>query len=127
MLFLMDGGALRRVSPQGQVTTIVTGLSAHKPPPPEVSERNYHMGLWTDRDGSVFVAVARERLVLRVEADGTTKILARSGPSWSPSGGMFDRDGNLWLLEYNSANAVRARLIDRGGRDRVFSTDSPGR
>jgi hypothetical protein len=126
-LFLMDGGDLRRVSPEGQVTTVITGLSEHQPPPSDVSERNYHMGLWTDKEGSVYIAVARERLVLRVEADGKAKVIARSGASWSPSGGMFDRDGNLWLLEYDSANAVRARRIGRGGRDHVFSTDSPGR
>jgi hypothetical protein len=127
ILFLMDRGDLRRVSPEGRVTTVVTGLSEHKPPPSEVSERNYHMGLWTDKEGSVYVAVARERLVLRVEPDGRTKIIARSGASWSPSGGMFDRDGNLWLLEYNVANAVRARRIDREGHYRGFSADSPGR
>jgi hypothetical protein len=126
-LFLTDGGDLRRVSPEGQVTTVITSPSEHKPPPSEVSELNYHMGLWTDKGGSVYVAVARERLVLRVGADRKTKVIARSSASWSPSGGMFDRDGNLWLLEYNSANAVRARRIDRGGRDRVFSTDSLGR
>jgi hypothetical protein len=126
-LFLMDGGNLRRVSSEGQVTTVITRLSEHKPPPSEVSERNYHMGVWTDKEGSVYVAVARERLVLRVEADGKTNVVARSGASWSPSGGMFDRDGNLWLLEYDTANAVRARRIGRGERDRVFSTDLPGR
>jgi hypothetical protein len=126
-LFLMDGGDLRRVSLEGRVTTIATSLSEHKPPPREVSVRNYHMGLWTDNEGSVFVAVAHERLVLRVGADGKSNVIARSGGSWSPSGGMFDRDGNLWLLEYNSANAVRARRIDRKGRDQVFSTESLGR
>ena len=63
------------------------------------------MGLWTDKEGSVYVAVARERLVLQVRADGDTKVVARSGEPWSPSSGVFDRDGNLWLLEYDSANA----------------------
>ena len=127
VLFLMDGGDLRRVSPEGQVTTVVTSLSERKPPPSGVSERNYHMGLWTDKQGLVYVAVARERLVLRVEADGKTKVVARTGESWSPSGGMFDREGNLWLLEYNSANSVRALRIDREGRERIFSTDLPRR
>jgi hypothetical protein len=126
VLFLMDGGDLRRVAPDGKVTTVVAGLSEHKPPPADVAERNYHMGLWTDKDGSVYVAVARERLVLRVGADGETRVVARSGAPWSPSGGMFDGDGNLWLLEYDAANAVRARRIGRDGRERTFSTHAPG-
>jgi sugar lactone lactonase YvrE len=125
-LFLIDGGDLRRVAPDGKVTTVVTRLSVHKPPPSDVAERNYHMGLWTDRDGSVYVAVSRERLVLRVEPHGKTKVVARSGESWSPSGGMIDSDGNLWLLEYDTANVVRARCIGRDGHERTFSTHAPG-
>lgn len=126
-LFLMDGGDLRRVSPDGKVTTIAAKLSADKTPPAGVSDKNYHMGLWTDAEGRVYVAVARERLVLRVGADGKPEVVARSGESWSPSGGAFDRDRNLWLLEYDSANAVRARRIDREGRERIFPAETPRR
>ncbi len=114
-LFLMDRGDLRRVAPEGKVTTVAAKLSARRPPPDQVSERNYHMGLWTDGEGNVYVAVAMERLVLRVLPDGQMKVVARSGGSWSPSSGMFDREGNLWLLEYDPSNAVRARRIDRKG------------
>jgi sugar lactone lactonase YvrE len=127
VLFLMDGGDLRRVAPDGKVTTVVNRLSGQKPPPAGVGDRNYHMGLWTDKDGSAYVAVARERLVLRVGADGKADVFARSGESWSPSGGMFDSDGNLWLLEYNAANAVRARRIGRDGRERTFEAPATGR
>jgi hypothetical protein len=126
-LFLMDGGDLRRVAPDGKVTTVVTKLTAHKPPPAEVSDRNYHMGIWCDAGGAVYVAVAREGLVLQVQADGQTKVVARSGASWSPSGGTFDRKGNMWLLEFDAANAVRVRRIDRAGRERIFGTDPPRR
>jgi sugar lactone lactonase YvrE len=126
-LFLMDAGDLRRVAPDGKVTTVVATLSEHKPPPADIAERNYHMGIWTDKDGSVYVAVARERLVLRVNADGETKVVARSGESWSPSGGMFDSAGNLWLLEYDAANVVRARRISHDGPERTFSSRKPGR
>jgi hypothetical protein len=126
VLFLMDGGDLRRVAPDGKVSTVVTRLSGRKPPPIDVADRNYHMGLWADEGGSVYVAVARERLVLRVGADGDASVVARSGGSWSPSGGMFDRDGNLWLLEYDKANAVRARRIGRDGGERTFDAHAIG-
>jgi sugar lactone lactonase YvrE len=106
-LYLIDAGNLRRVSPDGKVTTVAARLSAQDPPPTAVSDRHYHMGLWTDAKGSVHVAVAQERLVLQVQADGRTKVVARSSEPWSPSGGLFDRDGNLWLLEYDTAHAVR--------------------
>jgi hypothetical protein len=125
-LFLIDGGDLRRVAPDGRVTTIVTKLSGHTPPPADVVDRNYHMGLWTNKDRSVYVAVARERLVLRVGAEGKAEVVARSGESWSLSGGMFDADGNLWLLEYDAGNAVRARCLGRDGRERTFDTHASG-
>lgn len=123
-LFLMDAGNLRQISPDGKVTTVFAKLSEQKPPPAGVANRHYHMGLWTDREGRVYVAVAAERLVLRVDADGQAKVVARSSEPWSPSGGMFDRDGNLWLLEYGSANSVRARRIDGDGRERIFTADT---
>ena len=119
-LFLMDCANLRRVSTNGQVTTLRTNLSALNPPPANVAERNYHMGIWTDRSGDVYVAVAMEHLVLRVQSDGQTRVAARSPDGWSPSGGMFDRQNNLWLLEYDSRNAVRVRQIRMNQDDQIF-------
>jgi len=78
------------------------------------------MGLWLNTEGSVYVAVARERLVLRVNSDGKTEVVARSVEPWSPSGGMFDREGNLWLLEYDSSNEVRVRRLDRNGKESIY-------
>jgi hypothetical protein len=120
VLFLMDGGDLRRVAPDGKVSTVAVKLSERNPAPVEVSDLNHHMGLWTDDKGSVYVAAARERLVLKARDDGASVVVARSRGDWSPSGGMFDRDGALWLLEYSSTNAVRVRRIARDGSERAF-------
>jgi hypothetical protein len=126
-IFLIDGGDLRRVSPDGRVAMVAAKLSGYKTPPAGVSDKNYHMGLWADADGKAYVAVARERLVLRVGPGGKPEVVASSGESWLPSGGTFDRDGNLWLLEYNSGNAVRVRRIDRHGGERMFPEETTRR
>src|SRR5262245_37359847 len=76
ILFLIDSGDLVRINKDGQVTTVAAKLSAQKPPPSGVSDRHYQMGLWTDKQGDVYVAVARERLVVKVKADGTTSVAA---------------------------------------------------
>ena len=120
VLFLIDGGDLRRVAPDGKVSTVAVKLSERKPAPAEASDLNYQMGLWTDDKGSVYIAVGRERLVLKAQDNGATAVVARSRGDWSPSGGMFDRDGALWLLEYSSTNAVRVRRIARDGSERAF-------
>ncbi|MGH9841843.1 MAG: hypothetical protein ACREEM_24065 [Blastocatellia bacterium] len=119
-LFLIDGGDLRRVEPDGNAATVAVKLSARKPAPAAVSENNYQMGLWTDGEGSVYVAVGRERLVLKVRPDGGREVVARSSGGWSPSGGFFDREGAAWLLEFSSTNAVRVRRIARNGSEHIF-------
>jgi hypothetical protein len=119
-LYLMDGPDLRRVAPDGRVTTLAAKLSEHTAPPAAVSDRNFHMGLWTDDSGNVYVAVAREAVVLKVTADGTTSVAARSTGGWAPSGGMFARDGTLWLLEFETSNSVRVGHIGRDGKEHIY-------
>jgi hypothetical protein len=147
-LFLIDGGDLKRISSDGKVTAVAAKLSAHEPAPSAAATRHYQQGLWTDREGNVYVATTAERLVLKVGPDGAKTVVARSGESpkpapglidqldqsdqlkdnllhndpesWAPTGGMFDRRGNLWLLEYSSRNAVRAKKIGRDGKERVY-------
>ena len=126
-LYLMDSGDLRRVSADGVVSTLVRRLSGRSRPGSEVGELNYHMGVWTDVAGRVYVVAAGERVVLRVDTAGKVDVVARSRPPWSPAGGIIDADGNLWILEYDSANSVRARRIDRGGQERVFPAARPPR
>ncbi len=119
-LWLVDAGDLRRVSPEGQVVTVVARLSGRRPPPASASDRRYQMGLWADGGGNVHVAVAEERLVLRVTPDGQTSVAARSPVGYRPSGGLFDRDGSLWILEYSPRNTVRVRRIGRDGSQRLY-------
>jgi hypothetical protein len=47
-------------------------------------------------------------------------VVAQARGGWAPSGGMFDRDGALWLLEYSSTNAVRVRRIASDGSEPAF-------
>lgn len=119
-LYLIDQGDLVRISSDGMGTTLVSRVSARNPAPSSAARRHYHMGLWLDTVENVYIAVPGERLVVKVDADGKVSIAARSTGGWSPSGGMFDPSGNLWLLEYSSTNAVRARRIDRQGKERIF-------
>lgn len=127
ILYLMDSGDLRRIAQDGSVTTVVARLTGLEKPTPNVSDLNYHMGLWTDEDGAIYVAVAAERLVVRVTADGMSSVVAKSSAPWSPSGGMVDREGHLWLLEYDAEDKARVRRIDKNGRDqdKVFNGESP--
>jgi hypothetical protein len=111
-VYFMDAGDLRRIAPNGRITTVVMKLTSKVPPPAAVSDRHYHMGLWTDATGRVYVAIAGEGVVMRVDAAGKPQVVARSTAPWSVSGGLIDRDGKLWLLEFDTHNEVRARRVD---------------
>lgn len=120
ILYLMDQGDLRQVSSDGEVTTLVSKLSSMKRPPRNVRQADYHQGLWTDREGSVYVAVSEERVVMRHRPGGGAEVVKSTGPEWSPSGGLIDSDGRLWILEYRADNAVRVLRVNQDGSETIF-------
>ncbi len=119
-LYLMDRADLVRIEKDGRIKTLATGLSERWPAPAVASTPHYNEGLWADGEGSVYVAIAGEKLVLKVARSGERTVVARSTGGWAPSGGLFDPNGNLWLLEFNAANEVRVRHIQRNGAERTF-------
>lgn len=119
-LFLIDAGALLRITPNGQVSTLLPRVSEHALAPAAANQSHYQMGLWLDQQGNVDVAVAGEGLVLKVKPDGKATVTQRSRWPWVPSGGLVARDGSVWLLEYSRTNAVRVRRISRDGGEQIF-------
>ena len=127
VLYLMDQGDLRRVGADGRVTTLVSKLSSLRTPPPNVRQPHYHQGLWTDRKGAVYIAVSEEAVIMRVRPGRAPEVVKSTGPLWSPSGGLIDREGRLWILEYRADNAVRVLRIEKDGRETIFDPASPTR
>jgi hypothetical protein len=119
-LFLIDAGDLLRVTTNGQVSTLLHRVSERTLAPSAANSRHYQMGLWLDGGGNVDVAVAGERLVMKVKPNGKAVVAQRSPWPWSPSGGLVDRDGNVWLLEFSPANAVCVRRLKRDGSEQIF-------
>lgn len=119
-LYLLDAGDLRRVSPAGEITTLVRGLTGRSSRPDSVAALNYHMGLWTDPAGAVYVAAASERRVLRVDAAGAVHVVDKSPLPWAPAGGLTDAAGRLWVLEYDPGNAMRVRRVGPDGPATLF-------
>lgn len=85
-----------------------------------VHDRHALMGLWTDREGAVFVAVFAGQMVKRITPAGTVSVVARTKGSWSPSGGLVAPDGALWLLEFSTSNEARVRRIGPDGGEQIF-------
>ena len=116
-LYLMDEGDLLRVSPSGEVTTLVAGLAKRSRMQPHVSQEHAIMGLWSDGDGNVYVASYATREVKLVTSRGMVSVVRKSGLGWGPTGGLVAPNGDLWVLESSVTNAVRVRRFARNGKE----------
>lgn len=69
-------------------------------------------GIWDDKIGNLYVALLEKREIRKVSLSGKATTIYKSPGSWSPTGGLVDEKGNLWVLENNAANQVRVVLIN---------------
>ncbi|KAA0256411.1 hypothetical protein FBQ97_09675 [Acidobacteria bacterium ACD] len=118
-LYLVDDGDLLRVTAEGKTGAIARNLAERRLRPPWLFRHDV-MGLWLGGDGDVYVAVPARRVVKRVLADGRVSVAVRSRWPWSPTGGLAERDGTLWVLECGPANGVRLRRVRPGGSATVY-------
>lgn len=80
--------------------------------PPSTAKVNHNLGgIFSDRQGNIYVAVTNLRKVQRLSPSGQIKTVARSSAPWTASSGLVAPNGDLWLLEYNTANQVRVRRV----------------
>jgi hypothetical protein len=119
VLFL-DLGDLRRMAPDGVLSTVAKHLESRSLTQLQVGDRHLVMGLWTDRAGNAYVAVYGARQVKRIDRAGQVKIVASSSIPWSPTGGLVADNGDLWLLEYSLTNNARVRRIRKDGSEKIF-------
>jgi len=103
IVYLIDGVDLMRLSPSGELKTVVRGLSTS-------SSRHAVMGLWT-RGNDVYAAEFAGGRVKRIEPRGCVTIVAESRFPWSVTGGAFDDAGHLWVLEWTITNQARVRRV----------------
>lgn len=96
-IFFTDHTNLYRIRVDGKVQTLAHNLS----------RSNSMMGIWTDRFKHVYWADYAARQVKTIDSTGTVSVVASTSGDWSPSGGLIDKEGNLWVLENSSTNEVR--------------------
>lgn len=109
VVYLIDKTDLVRIA-NGKVGTIARDIAGSNTLRPWTGDRHRLMGLWTDRAGNVYVADHGSGDVKRIDARGEVKIVLRSTYPWTPTGGAFAPNGDLWVLEYR-VNGVRVRKV----------------
>ncbi len=73
--------------------------------------RHSMFGIWADKSNNVYIANYSGQVVKRIAESGKTTNFVYSITPWSPTGGLFDKEGNLWLLECSITNEQRVRKI----------------
>jgi hypothetical protein len=106
-LYVVDGTDLVRVR-DGRAGRFARGVTA--------ARRHTIMGIWTDAAENVYLADNASRVVKRVTPSGAVSTFARSTAPWSPTGGTFAANGDLWLLEASATNEVRVRRLPAARR-----------
>ena len=121
-VFLTDGPGLRRVTPDGAVTTLARDLPAADPATRLTASTNFGglAGLAADGRGNLFVADHGNRRVLRVEEAGRVAAVLRAEYPWSPTGVAAGDDGSVFALEVSfvlggGPNGSRVRRVAPDG------------
>ena len=109
-----QGGAIRKIAPTGAVRTLATGIAKE------------NLGLALGGDGSIFIAEAAARRILRVHPDGHRSVAATAAGPWSPTGVAVSR-GQLYILEATeyrpgAETRMRVRRVAPGGRSTLLAT-----
>lgn len=110
-IFFTDRDKLMKLTPEKIFTEISNSMET-RTPQFNTGGRNYNSyGIWADERDNIYVAMIASKKILRVKRDGSARVIYYSNSGWTPSSGLFDDKGNLWILEYSIDNRMRARNI----------------
>lgn len=117
---LVDFQDVKKVDKDGRVTVVGQKVANKSWTKSTRENQNSVYGIWSDKAGSLYTAVSSERLVKKFSADGKESTAFKTSFPWSPSGGVVDAQGRLWILEYNVVNGVRVERVNADGSTTTF-------
>jgi len=122
-LIVSDDNTLRRVTMNGEVTTICGSQTAGYVDGPCASARfNFIASIAVAPDGTIYVADAFNKAIRKI-ADGVATTLATSTEFGPPMGGLdLDAQGNLYLWVENFPSVFR--VTRDGGISKIATDDS---
>ncbi|MGI8582088.1 MAG: hypothetical protein ACR2KX_07825 [Chitinophagaceae bacterium] len=110
-IYFVDLVDLYKINVSGKLILVAKNISGNSPAFGMYSGKHSLMGIWTDGAENVYVANLSGQVVKRISQTGKVENFAYSTTPWSPTGGVLDNDGNLWLLETSLTNDARVRKI----------------
>lgn len=120
IVYVVDETDLKQINKQGIVRTVEAEVSDRKLTNLYQKDPHSVFGIWDDKNGNIYTAVYTGRMVKKFAPDGKVEVVAETSMPWSPSGGLVDHAGNLWILENSIANKVRVERITKDGSRKIF-------
>ncbi|TAL44944.1 MAG: hypothetical protein EPN92_08110, partial [Chitinophagaceae bacterium] len=112
-IYFTESNKLQKLTPDGKLIVLADNLGS-KSTDFSVMGHNYSSyGIWTDAADNIYIAMIDAKKVIRICPDGKAKNISGSNSLWTACSGLFDNDGNLWLLENSMTNEVRVRKISK--------------
>ncbi|MBX2961431.1 MAG: hypothetical protein KF687_02895 [Cyclobacteriaceae bacterium] len=120
IVYLIDLYDLKRIDKQGQVTLIVSQLQDPGWLQFFINDTHAIMGIHTDKQENVYAAVQNGRKVKKISPDGKVTVFAKTTIPWTPTGVLRAPNGDVWILETSSVNAVRVERITADGKRIIY-------
>jgi NHL repeat len=128
-LYLTDGAFVRRVSMDGEVTTLAGELTSRtsedKPTLFDKAGDNL-AGVAVDSKGVVYVADSGNRRLLKINADRKVSVVYRIDPPYFPTGVFATSAGDVYVLEFSftppgTTGSPRVRKLSDNGQNQLVT------
>ncbi|HUR12084.1 MAG TPA: hypothetical protein VM012_11970 [Flavitalea sp.] len=110
VLYFMDIDRLYKLK-EGKFALLADHLNESTSPFKIIGEIHNAYGIWTDASENIYVALHGGQRIKKITPTGIITTFLSSPSPWSPTNGLFDKDGNLYLLEYTLKGDARVRMI----------------
>ncbi len=112
-LYFTENNKLHKLSASGKLETLANNIGS-KSTDFTMMGRNYDSyGIWTDEADNIYLAMIDSKNVIRIGNDGKVETIINTNSSWTICSGIFDNNGDLWVLENSITNEVRVRKITK--------------
>ena len=112
-LYFTESNKLHKLSSDGKLETLAENIGSKTTDFTMMGPNYNSYGIWTDTEENIYMAMLDSKKVVRVGADGKPATILHSNSLWTICSGLFDSNGNMWVLENSATNDVRVRKLSK--------------
>jgi len=109
-LLLVSDNNVLRITATGSTVVLARNIGNSKPSFAFCEDNITIWGAWEDHNRNVYVAVFSDQAIKQITPKGEVSVRYTSTGKWSPTHGVFDKKGKLWVLECSDKNEIRVVL-----------------